>query len=415
MARALDNRRSEHAVALWMVDSVLQLEPVEGMEEQRLLIEIVVPPDLDVEVQADASILTVVSLMSDIKVKGSDLDLRINGISQRCELDLTGGKARIEAADGDIDLTASGVEISMRHIGGSLVIDAVDSTIDMEMIRTNLELDLRQSRVVADQVQGQVRMTAEGGEVKLKSLLRGAELELSECPAVLGDIEGGVRINTDSTVQFEDLKSELSVSGYGAGVRGSGNLGGVTVNSTGATIVLESIGGAVKVEGSDLRVQLKDLKSDAEVRTSMSQIRAENSAAALDIENDYGDILVNKIEGGLKINSSQGDVTATELSGPVELQADGLVVDLSWTALPTEGDSTISNEDGEIRLRLPTNGNARLEAASRYGRVDSMMPGISASDDGKHAAGMIGRGREPVIRVKAGGDIVIEPNAAGGG
>ncbi len=414
MARALDNRRAEHPVALWLHGSVLQLEPVAGMEDQRLLVEIVVPPELDVHVNAAGSILNVSSLMSGIAVEGHDLELRMSGMADSCELELTGGTARIEASDGDIELRGSGVEATLRQLGGALILTAVNSRIELGMLRSTVEADLQRSKLVADQVQGQVQVKAEGGEVKLHGLRRGAELQLSECPLTLGDIEGGIRVNTDEAVQFEDLKSELWVSGYGAGVRGSGNLGGVHVDTSSATISLESIGGAVEVEGSDLRVQLKDLKADASVRTSMSHILAENCTAALDIENDYGDVVVNKMEGELKIKSSQGDVTVTGLSGPVDLQADGLMVEVAWTMLPKEGDSTIANEDGAIHLRLPTGGNGRLEAASRYGRVDSLIPEVRASDDGKYAAGMIGRGREPVIRVKAGGDIIIDSNVAGG-
>jgi DUF4097 and DUF4098 domain-containing protein YvlB len=415
MARALDNRRTEHPVALWLEGSTLQLEPVAGMEEHRLLIEIVVPPELDVHVNAAGSILNVSSLMSELSVEGRDLDLRMNGMAESCELELSGGTARIEASEGDIELNGTGVEATLKQLGGVLTLTAANSRIDLGVLRSDVEIDVQQTHLVADQVQGQVRVTAEGGEVKLRRILRGAELELSECPLTLEDIEGGIRVNTDSTVQFKDLKSELWVSGYGAGVRGSGNLGGVHVNTSSATIFLESIGGAVEVEGSDLRVQLKDIKADADVRTSMSSVRAENCSAALNIENDYGDITVNKMEGELKINSSQGNVTVTGLSGTVDLQADGLMVEVAWTALPNEGDSTIANKEGSIRLRLPTNGSGRLEAASRYGRVDSLLPEVIASDDGKHAAGTMGRGRKPVIRVNAGGDIVVEANIAEGG
>jgi hypothetical protein len=244
--------------------------------------------------------------------------------------------------------------------------------------------------------------------------MRGAELRLSECPVALADVEGGIRIDTDSTVQFRDLKSELWVGGYGAGVRGSGNLGAVTVATTSADIFLESIGGAVDVEGSDLRVHLKDLKADARVKASMSTVRAENCAAALDIENDYGDVTVQKAEGALKVSSSQGNVIATGLSGSADIQAEGLMVEVAWTALPAEEDSSIVNDQGDIRLRLPGQGGGRLEAASRYGRIDSLMPDVQASDDGKFAAGLLARKHKPVISVKAGGDIVIERNVAEG-
>jgi hypothetical protein len=413
-ARALDNRRTEHPVAMWMIGGVLQLEPLEGMEQQRLLVEIVVPPGLDVHVEAADSILNVASLMSEFSAVGRNLELRMSGMSESCELELTGGSARIEASNADIDLNATGVEATLRQIGGPLTLTAEDSSIELGLLSSDIEVDLRQSRLLTDQVQGRARITAEGGEIKLRRVLRGAELELSECPLTLGDIEGGIRVNTDSTVQFEDLKSELWVSGYGAGVRGSGNVGGVHVDTSSATLFLESIAGAVEVEGSDLRVHLKDLKADAVVRTSMSNVRAENCSANLEIENDYGDVVVNKMEGDLKIKSSQGNVTVTGLSGTVDVEADGLMVEVAWTAFPNEGDSTIANKDGAIHLRLPKVGNGRLEAASRYGRVDSLHPDVMTSDDGKHAAAAMGRGRGPVVRVKAGGDIVIEANVAEG-
>jgi hypothetical protein len=407
MARSLSNRRDERQVALLLAGGTLRLEPLAGLEDERILLEVVVPPELNVDVDILGSILSLNGLMSDIVVRAEDSDVKMSAMQGGSEFDLTGGTLNIGASQADIVLDCNGTEAKLQQIGGQLSIGAVESSIEITVLRDGLELDMEKTQLSADQVQGQVRANAREGELQLRGVKQGADLELSDCPLGLSDIEGGVRVETDAQIRFEDLKSDLIVNGYAAGVTGSGNLGGVQVTTDLARISLENIGGPVTVEGRDLEVMLRDLKGETRVNSVMSRIAVENSVELVDIQNEFGDIRVTKAAGQLNIRSTDGEVYVGELSGPIDLKAKGYMVEVAWSEMGGETDSNIVNEDGEIRLYLPENGRCRLEAESKSGNIDSSHRDVQVTDDGRFANGVFGGTDRPVIRAVAKGDMQI--------
>jgi len=410
MTRLLSNRRDESPVALLLKGGSLILEPLAGLEEERIVLEVVVPPELDVEVDIIGSILTVSGIMSDISVRGEDSDLNLGNMKGSLELDLKGGSLLLGASEIDVRLNCQETEVKLTQLGGHLDLSALDSAVEISVLRSGLELDLEGTKLVANQVQGSVRARARGGELELRGVRQGADLELSDCPLRLVDVEGGVQIETDALIRFEDLKSDLFVNGYGAGIIGTGNVGGVQITSDFARISLENIGGPVTIEGSDLEIYLKDLKGETRIKSVLSEIQIENSAELIDIDNEFGDITILKAAGNLKVRSTDGDVRVRELGGSIDLKAKGYMVEVGWSSLPSETDSSIANDDGELRLYLPASGRCRLEAESSSGNIESTLSDIRITDDGRFANGMFGGNERPVIRASAKGDIRISDN-----
>jgi len=250
--------------------------------------------------------------------------------------------------------------------------------------------------------------------LELRGIKQGADLELIDCPLQLADIEGGVQIETDALIRFEDLKSDLFVNGYGAGIIGSGNVGGVEVTTDIARIALENIGGPVVVEGRDLEIHLKDLKGETKIRSVMSDILIENSVETLDIDNEFGDIKIVKASGDVKIRSTDGEVRVSQLSAAIDLKAKGYMVEVGWSELSSETDSSIVNDEGELRLYFPAQGRGRLEAESKSGNIESSLGDVRVTDDGRFANGTFGASDRPVIRASARGDIHISASAPPG-
>jgi hypothetical protein len=181
----------------------------------------------------------------------------------------------------------------------------------------------------------------------------------------------------------------------------------VAVITDGATVHLERIKGTVRVEGQDLRVRLREIGGEAIVRTSLSELFVESTEAALEISNDFGDIAIAKANGPVKVESRDGDVRVSELRGPLKLTADGNEVEVSWAEIRGEEDSSVSNQRGNVSLRLPANGRCRVDASAEFGSIESDLPGVRVSDDGRAASGALGGASKPLVRVRAGGALYI--------
>jgi len=68
---------------------------------------------------------------------------------------------------------------------------------------------------------------------------------------------------------------------------------------------------------------------------------------------------------------------------PVQLEIDGGDADVSWVSLGGAKDSLLVNKSGNVTVRIPAGASCRVEAKSRYGRVDSSLPTVKVLDDQK--------------------------------
>jgi hypothetical protein len=405
-ARQRENRREDLPVALWLEGSTLRLSRLDENDTRPVYLEIAVPPGLDVEADIDESHVNLSGLMSGVRIVGRALEVRAGGLTEAIRLRLEGGTVRMETLSSDVELEGRDFEARLKQIGGRVGITASASQIEAESLAADMFADLDDSTLVATTITGHVQVTAEGGSVRLSGVRRGAELQLGETPLSMTDVEGGVDLETEADVEFRELKSELDMVSFGGGLRGQGNAGGVRVNTDGAAVLLEGIQGAVTVEGRDLHVQLRDMRNEVRVVAGMSSVLVEHSAAAVHVENDFGDVVMNDAAGPVTVRSRDGMVRIEDLKGSLDLIADGPEVRVGWSEIG-QGNSTVKSERGDVSVGLPARGRCRVEAIARFGRVDSDLPGVRVSDDGKFANGLLGGADEPVISIDSGGAVYI--------
>lgn len=409
-ARALDNRRDELPVALWLDGSTLRLEALDANNAPPVYLEVAVPPGLAVETDLEESTVYLNGLMSPALVAGRALDVRAGGLTEGLRLDLRGGAVRCETVPSAVELEGREIEAVLKQISGDLTISVAASKVEVDNVAGNFVAELEETTLVASRIEGRAQIIAEGGTVQLSGVRRGAELQLGRTPLALEGIAGGIDLETEADVQFRDLESDLEMVSFGGALRGLRNVGGVRVNTDGATVNLEGIKGPVIVEGRDLRINLRDLENQVRVVTTMSNVQIENSAAAVDVENDFGDVVLSNAAGPLKLQTRDGAVRIADLKGAVELNADGPEVRVSWSEIPAGQNSTVKNERGDIAVGLPRGGRCRVEAVARFGSVESDLPEVRVSDDGKYGNGVLGGANQPVISIDSGGAVYIGPS-----
>ncbi len=58
-------------------------------------------------------------------------------------------------------------------------------------------------------------------------------------------------------------------------------------------------------------------------------------------------------------------------------------------------------------VRFPGDGGCRVEAETRFGRVETDLPKVRVLDDGRSAQGIVGNAGRPVVRVESAGDVFL--------
>ena len=128
-------------------------------------------------------------------------------------------------------------------------------------------------------------------------------------------------------------------------------------------------------------------------------------ALNLSLKTSNGGITVREVESQVTFRTSNGGVKLIGLSGDVRGQTSngGVDIDLDGTAWIGEG-LDIETSNGGVKLALPENYSARLEARTENGGVNSDYPGVVQSRSGRDVNVQLGSGGAPIkIRTSNGG------------
>jgi len=364
-----------------------------------------VPPEFVAEIATSEATVNVAQLLGDVTIVGDGLDVTVRSVEASIVMELTGGQAYADNVAGELSLTGSKVTAEIVRSRGVISADMQGGSLSLRDIRGAVDIEVEGSELAAERVDGPFRLRATGGEARLRGLARGGELELSGTEAFLAECSGMVGVETDATFRFVDSTATIRVDGFGASVVGEANEGAVEVMTYAGRIDLKKIAGPVGIQGDELQVELEGIEGAITVRTTGSSIAIRDSLNAITVENDFGDIAVTKSQDPVSVVSRDGNVTLSEMGGPVQVEADGDEVAVSWKTLNFKEESRIQNDRGSLAIVFPRSSGCSVDADSRYGRVETVIPGVQILGDGSRAVGLINRRSRPVVRMKSSGNI----------
>jgi hypothetical protein len=405
--RSLDNRREERPVGLWLNGKSFEIAALEETGDERLLLEMAVPPDLAVEIDLDDSNVQVAGLRSDLLLIGAGLKVDARGIHGDLSVRAAQSDVKIDGVAGDADIDSEAIGLVASRIEGALTLTLLDSEAEVRGVTGEADADIENTVLSISGVEAELVLRASGGRVQVEDVKRTSDLNLSGAPLVLNAAVGRSTIETDGEVRVGGSKGPVVIRGYGGPVMGNALESSVEIAVDQAVIDLEDVKGAVTISGSDLEISLKNLQAEATVRTAASQVRVEGAQSSLQITNEFGPVEVHGTKGDLKVVNRDADVVVAEAAGSVDVFATAETVDVGWETFPAEGHQVIANEFGGINVTLPNGTRCRIEAQSKEGRISSDIPTVRINDDEKFASGVIGGGRGPTIQIRSQGDVSI--------
>ncbi len=124
------------------------------------------------------------------------------------------------------------------------------------------------------------------------------------------------------------------------------------------------------------------------------------NASSLDLKANNGSIGVQNVQGQIRFHTSNGSVHLSEVAGDVEGSTTNgsLTIDLSgsgWTGNGLRAQTT----NGSVRLNVPENFSAHVQASTVNGRVQVDFPITVSGEVGKSMSFQLGSGG-PLIEAK---------------
>jgi hypothetical protein len=404
--------RDEIAVELSSADRTFWIRPEPGTEAERRRLEVSVPEGLSVTIEANATRIAVNSLGGRLEIRGETLEVHAGALRDSAEMEINGGSVDIRGVEGDFTLRGTGLYAGVSGISGFAYAILSGGRARVAGCAGEVELDLHEVELEVDGVEGPFRLVGRQGKAEITGLGSGGELELEETPLILSACVGDLDIESDSEIRFRDNEASIHIMGYGASLRGSGNLGLLEIVTHHSEVILEKVRGPVRVQGDGLTVRMSEIGGEVIGLTNSSNIELVGVAAPVTVENEYGDITVERATDEVTITNLDGNVRLTDMKSAVQVDADGDDVTVWWSALDPKRNSKITNEGGDVSVKLPAQGGCRVQAKSHFGRIESGFPDVIVSDDGSTAEGMINRRSRPALVIESQGVVQLSP--AGG-
>ena len=406
-ARTLDDKRQPRPIAIDRRGSgELRLGHADPASAERLIVEVAVAPQLSLAVRAEDTRLIVTGIGGEFDVRGERLDVDVRGSYGAVTIDLDTGKLHLENASSDVHVAGKALEVDVRNVGGKLGLELEKSRAIVDGVAQGTEARLEETGLILSRGQG-LHLEANGGSVELRELAEAVEARLEGAPVKLTGGTANVQIESDEAVEFSGLTGPLSIQGFGGTVRGTGGTGSILIKKSDAEVSLSDFAGAVLIQGDGLHVRVSRAKSTVQAETVSSEITIEDVSGAVTVKNEFGDVSVARVGAGLRVDSRNGRVVAEALKGQVDVRADGDEVAVEWAELSPGGDQRVENASGSVVARLPGRATCRVEAESTYGTVRSAFPSVERTGE-RSAAGSLNGGTQPVVRIKAGGDVDLE-------
>jgi hypothetical protein len=160
-----------------------------------------------------------------------------------------------------------------------------------------------------------------------------------------------------------------------------------------------------------IRVEVRvPRESDLDIRTDDGNVRVDNVRGNLQFETGDGDVRLRDVEGSLRADTHNGNVQVNGRFDVLNLHTgDGNIdADVSAASSPQPG-WMLRSGDGNIRLRLPDNLGADLDAHSGDGAVHVDFPISTSSSGGENSVrGKINGGGISIELRTGDGDIKVE-------
>jgi len=124
-----------------------------------------------------------------------------------------------------------------------------------------------------------------------------------------------------------------------------------------------------------LRVESKYPRFHKDIDVSVTyELTVPRSASLNEVSNVNGDIEIAGVEGEIQVSTVNGSMDVSGCKSVVNAETVNGTINARWSQFPKEGEVSMNTVNGRLKLQLPGNVNADLEASSLNGSIHTDYP-----------------------------------------
>jgi DUF4097 and DUF4098 domain-containing protein YvlB len=181
----------------------------------------------------------------------------------------------------------------------------------------------------------------------------------------LGNLGGSIEMSTSGgDIQSGDIKGKLQLHTAGGDIHIGTISDNTEVFTSGGDLSIEGTGRNLVARTSGGEVRIGDVGGDADVSTAGGNIVVGKVAGNTSLNTGGGDIRLAGASGSVNVRTGGGNMMLNSVSGSVNAKTGGGDIDLQL--IPQgKGLTTLSTSAGNIRLYVPENARATINARVR--------------------------------------------------
>lgn len=289
----------------------------------------------------------------------------------------------------EADRTDQSTPIEIQNSGSTIVVRLNQERMP-EARRVTADLEVTVPRGVS------VEMRGFAGDFDVSDLAGNVEISSDRADVRLNKIGGNVRVDLrrSDTVRAVDVKGNLDMQGKGSDIE------------------LENIAGQVTISGSyGGTLDFKKLAKPLHFETQNTELRV--AAVPGEINMDLGEFTARDVVGPMRLITKSRDVRIQDFTESLELETERGDIELSPGKLPLAKIEARSRT-GKIDLILPAKATFQLQASTAHGdAVNDFGPGIQKQAEGRSASlkGSVGNGPTVHLTTERGSVLVRRAGA----
>lgn len=310
--------------------------------------------------------------------------LVLTSLAAARDTEVTRSKSFIVSKGGTLELSTSMGDVRIKTWDKNEVYVSVDGLDDRELERLKMTQDGNTVRVsfrsswghwsghvvfdVSVPAQFNLDMSTSGGDLTVSGALNGKiDGSTAGGDIKLGDVNGGpVEMTTSGgDITAGNLQGDGRLKTAGGDIKVGTVNGTLEVATSGGDITVQSVTKSLEAKTAGGDIQIGDVGGEAKVSTSGGSIDVGKVSGRASLSTAGGDIELKGASGRVVARTSGGDVRLQGITGSIEAKTAGGEVDAEL--VPSgKGDSKLTSAGGTIRLAVPENARATIEAVIRF-------------------------------------------------
>jgi DUF4097 and DUF4098 domain-containing protein YvlB len=296
--------------------------------------------------------------------------IRVTGADVQ-EVRITGQKLVRALSKSEADHTHRITPMVVAGEGGSRLVVRVNHDRIPDSRRVSVDLDVSVPRGVIVELHGR------SGDCDVSDIAGAVEISSDRADVRLNKVGGNARLTLGRSglVRAVDLK------------------GNVDLNGRGADVELENVAGQVTINGSySGTLAFKNIAKPLRFESQRTELRVERVPGQITM--DLGEFNASNVVGPLRLKAANRDVRIQEFTEALELETERGDIELTPAKLPLPKIEARSRS-GRIDLVLPAKGTFQLEASTDHGEaINEFGPDLRKEAEGRSASlkGKVGQG-----------------------